>query len=96
MKSVTQVFDEGFVELSLKYARLYKENGSAFISSYRKYESIRSSCELIVSAYKRNGAYEECKQAGVNFEEYANRHFAGKDAQVLADVLLIIYNIIGQ
>ena len=93
MKSVSEIIDQDFVNLSIEYAKAYKENGKAFISSYRKFDSVRSSCEMIVSTYKRIGAFEECEKDNISFKPYAYKYFEGKDAQVLADILLIIYNI---
>jgi len=93
MKSVSEIIDEYFVTLSLEYAKEYKRDGRAFISSYKKYQSIRSCCEMIVAAYKRNGAFAECQDGDISFKPYAYKHCEGRDAQVLADVLLIIYNI---
>lgn len=96
MKSVSEIIDQDFVSLSIEYARAYKDNGMSFINSYKKYDSVRSSCEMIVSTYKRIGAFEECQKDDISFKPYAYKHFEGKDAQILADILLIIYNIINE
>jgi hypothetical protein len=48
---------------------------------------------MIVSTYKRIGAYEECSKEK-DFRPYAEKYFKGRQAEILADMLLIIYNII--
>jgi hypothetical protein len=93
MKSISAIIDQDFVNLSIEYAHSYKRDGRAFLSSYRKFDSVRSSCEMIVSTYKRIGAYEECSKEK-DFRPYAEKYFKGRQAEILADMLLIIYNII--
>lgn len=93
MKSVSAIIDQDFVSLSIEYAQSYKRDARAFLNSFRKYDSVRSSCEMIVSTYKRIGAFEECSK-DKDFREYAYKHYEGKQAELLADILLIIYNII--
>ena len=93
MRSISEIIDQDFVNLSLEYAKEYKANPRAFLESYRKFQSVRSSCEMIASTYKRIGAYQECEKPK-SIYEYTNKHYIGKDADVLSDMLLIIYNII--
>lgn len=92
MKTVSEIIDQDFVNLSIEYAKSYKENPKAFLSSYKKYESVRSSCQMIISTYKRIGAYEPKK----DFSEYAKKFYSGEDARIFSEILSIIHSIIIQ
>ncbi len=96
-RSVGQIFDEGFVELSIKYANLYVENPKAFIESFKKNNSIRMACQQIVGSYKRIGAFKECLESGKNFDEWANRQGLDQaQTKILSETILIIYSITNQ
>lgn len=88
------IIEKGFISLSLVYAGIYKKDGNHFVRCFIKYGSIRTVCEAIVTEYKKNGAFDECKLTGQDFTTYANKQPVGeKWKQVLADILLIIYNL---
>jgi hypothetical protein len=91
--TATQLIDEKMIDLSIFYAHEYKRDGIKFLNTYKKFKSIRSVCESIVAAYKRCGAYQEMDQDKINFKPYAYKYFDGREAQIFADILLIIYNI---
>lgn len=86
-------YEEQLVDLSFYYAMEYKKDGKNFLNTYRKFQSIRTVCQSIIAAYKKNGAYQEMDQEKVNFKPYAYKYYEGKEAQNLADILLIIYNL---
>lgn len=90
-----EITNNSFVELSLTYARCYQKNPKAFISSYKKYNSIRLVCDWIVYTYKYIGAFDECKTLGKDFTDWANRQDVDdKHKNNLADFMLIIYSIV--
>lgn len=96
-KLFTEITNNSFVELSLTYARSYEKNPKAFISSYKKYNSIRMVCDWIVYTYKYIGAFDECKLLGKDFSEWANRQdVEDKYKTNLAEFMLIIYSILKQ
>lgn len=92
MRSVSAIIDDDFVNLSIEYAHSYRRDGRAFISAFKKFASVRSSCEMIISTYKRIGAYAELTR-DKDFKEYSLKHAKGRWADILSDILLIIYNI---
>lgn len=90
-----EIMNNSFVELSLTYARAYEENPKNFVKCYIKHKSIRMCCDWIVYTYKYIGAFDECKQIGKDFTDWANRqNVEEKQKQPLADFMLIIYSII--
>lgn len=91
---LSEIINKGFIELSLVYAGIYEKDGKHFVRCFIKYGSIRTCCEAIVNEYKKIGAFDEMTG---DFTEYANKQPVGdKWKKVLADVLLIIFNIINQ
>jgi hypothetical protein len=52
-------------------------------------------CNWIVFTYKYIGAFEECKQLGKDFTDWANRQNV-KDEQKkpLAELMLVLYSIL--
>jgi len=94
--SIGEVINQSMIDMSISYAKEYKQNPSNFLNTYRKFASIRMAAAFIVKAYKDIGAFEECKQSGKDFTEYANKYFTGEQARVFAEFLLIIYSIINQ
>jgi len=95
-KAIGDILNEHMVNMSLTYAKEYKQNPKNFLSTYKKYQSVRTGAAFIVQTYKQIGAFEECKESGKDFTEYASKHFNGEEARVLAEFLLIIYSIINQ
>lgn len=95
-KLIKDILNENMVNMSLTYAKEYQSNPKNFINTYKKYESIRTAAAFIVGTYKQIGAFDECKESGKDFTEYANKHFEGEQARVFAEFLLIIYSIINQ
>jgi len=94
--SIGEVITQSMVDMSISYAKEYKQNPVNFLNTYRKFASIRMAAGFIVKAYKDIGAFDECKESGKDFTEYANKYFKGEDARVFAEFLLIIYSIINQ
>ena len=95
-KAVSDILNESMVNMSITYAKEYKANPKNFLNTYKKYDSIRTAAAFIVGSYKQIGAFDECKESGKDFTEYANKHFSGEEARVFAEFLLIIYSIINQ
>ena len=86
-----EIIDPILVELSLVYAQTYQRDGKAFISSFLKFGSVRESCQMIVKAWKRSGAFDECEG---DFSEWVGKlKIEDKWKLVLADVLRIIYTL---
>lgn len=89
--------DEGFIQIAIMYAKMYQDNPRAFIQCFIKFESIRQVCAFIVKSFKNVGAFEECRQSGKNFDEWAQKqNVAEKYKRVLSEFLLIIYSITNQ
>lgn len=88
--TVSEIYTNGFIDLSFKYARLYQQDGKSFIGCFLKFKSIRDCCNVIVAAYKRVGAYKELKG---DFTEWANKQPTDQK-ELLADTIKIIYNLI--
>jgi hypothetical protein len=89
---LSEIINKGFIELSLVYAGIYEKDGKNFVTCFIKYGSIRTVCEAIVSEYRKIGAFDEMTG---DFTDYANKQPVGeKWKNVLADVLLIIFNVI--
>ncbi len=94
MNSIGDVINEHMIEMSITYAKEYKRDAKNFLSTYKKFKSIRMAASSIVAAYKERGIFEECKESGKDFTEYASKHFEDHEAKVFAEFLLIIYSII--
>lgn len=90
------IYVDGFVELSLIYARLYKQQPRAFISCFIKSNAIKNCCLEIVRVYKSKGVYKECEATGKSFKEYAERKVSSDWVETFASILLILYSIIHQ
>lgn len=91
--AIKDIINDNFVDMSITYAHEYKANPRNFLNTYKKFASIRMAAAFIVKAYKEIGAFEECKQTGKDFTEYALKYFEGDDARLFAEFLLIIYSI---
>lgn len=87
-------FDESLIEISFYYVKEYKKDSKNFLSTYKKFKSVRMIWESIVAAYKRSGAYKEMEQQEVSFKPYAYKYFDGKEAKLFSETLLIIYSLI--
>lgn len=90
-KEFNKIWNEGFINLSVVYAKEYDKNPVNFITCFLKYGSVRSVCKEVVQVYKKNGAFADCLATGKDFTEYAEKRNVGKWTGVLADILLIIY-----
>lgn len=88
-----EVTIETFTNLSVVYAKLYKENPKAFVNAFRKYKSIRMASAFIVQVYRSQGIMREVQATGKDFSKYAEKYFDGPTAKVFGDILLIIYAI---
>lgn len=96
-RKISQQVDEGFIELSITYARLYQENPRVFLGCFIKYETIRQACAFIVQAFKKVGAFKECLETGKNFDDWAaKQNVPEKYKRVLSEFVLIIYSITNQ
>lgn len=82
-----------FTDLSVTYAKLYKENPKAFISGFRKFKSVRMACAWIVWAYKAQGVMREVKAYGKDFSQYADKYFDGETARLFNEICQILYAI---
>lgn len=82
-----------FTELSVTYAKLYKENPKAFIAAFRKFKSVRMACAWIVWAYKAQGIMREVKLFNMDFCKYANKYFDGETARMFNEICQILYAI---
>jgi len=92
---LSQIVDNSMIKLSLIYANQYQSNPKNFIVCFIKYQSIRTVCAWIIGTYKHQGIYNECKQSGKDFSDYANKQpIPDKFKRVLAEILLIIYSIV--
>lgn len=97
MNSIGEIINEHLVEMSITYAKEYKRDPKNFLSTYKKFKSIRMAASSIVSTYKEKGIFKECKESGKDFTDYAMKQFSDyHDAKVFADFLLIIYSIINE
>ena len=97
MNSIGEIINEDMVEMSITYAKEYKRDPKNFLSTYKKFKSIRMAAGFIVSTYKDKGIFNECKESGKDFTDYAMKHFDDyHDAKVFAEFLLIIYSIINE
>ena len=97
MNSIGEIINEHMIAMSITYANEYKRNPNSFLNAYKKYKSIRMAAGSIVSTYKEQKIFEECKQSGKDFTDYAMKHFEDYyDAKVFAEFLLIIYSIINE
>ena len=82
-----------FTDLSVEYAKLYKENPKAFISAFRKFKSVRMACAWVVWAYKAQGIMREVKAYNKDFSKYANKYFEGETARMFNEICQILYAI---
>lgn len=89
-ETVGSIINKHIVDMSLTYAKEYKENPKNFLSTYHKNKSIRTTASFIVSTYKQIGAYEPKK----DFTQYAEKYYSGEDSRVFAEFLSIIHSII--
>lgn len=96
MNSISEIINENMIEMSITYAKEYKRDAKNFLNTYKKFKSVRMAASSIVIAYKERGIFEECKQSGKDFTEFASKHFEGYEANVFAEFLLIIYSIINE
>lgn len=96
LKIANQILNNGFVNLSLEYARLYKLNPKEFINTYKNNKSVKNVCSSIVLAYKSTGMFQQCIELanGKTFTEYAKKHTEEQYVESFADILLILYSII--
>lgn len=97
-KECAETFDkiavERFTELSIQYARLYQENGKAFIGAFLKYGSVRMACGWILTVYSWTGAMKEVGESGKDFSGWVDKlDLDQKWKRVLSETLLIIYAI---
>lgn len=96
-RKVNAEMDEWFVQLAIKYARMYQDDPRVFLQCFVKYESIRQAAAFVVHSFKKVGAFEECLQSGKNFEEWSQKqNVPEKYKRVLSEFLLIIYSITNQ
>lgn len=94
MSSFSETFNAGMVGLALVYAEHYEKNGRTFISLFLTAKSVRTGSEMAVRCAKKIGVFDEAKETGINFLEYASRfdltdYWKG----IFADILLLIYYI---
>ncbi len=90
-----QISNHTFVELSLSYARLYEENPHAFISSYKKFDSIKMACNWITYTYKHIGAFDEVLARGKDISKWiAKQDLTDYQKKDLENILLIIDSIL--
>jgi hypothetical protein len=90
-----EIVNNSFVELSLTYAREYEKNPRNFVNCYIKHKSIQMCCNWIVFTYKYIGAFEECKQLGKDFTDWADRQKIKDDQKKpLAELMLVLYSIL--
>ena len=82
-----------FTDLSVEYARLYKENPKAFIAAFRKFKSVQMACAWIVWAYKAQGIMREVKAYNKDFSQYANKYFDGETSRMFNEICQILYAI---
>jgi len=95
MNSIGEIINEHMIAMSITYAKEYKRDPKNFLNTYKKFSSIRMAASSIVSSYKEKGIFNECKESGKDFTDYAMKHFSDyHDAKVFAEFLLIIYSII--
>lgn len=94
MNSISEIINEHMIEMSITYAKEYKRDARNFLNTYKKFKSVQMAASSIVAAYKEKGIFEECKESGKDFTDYASKHFEGREAKVFAEFLLIIYSII--
>lgn len=91
MTEISKIINNGFIELSFKYADFYKSNPKNFIRCFLKFNSIRLTCQSIVISYSQVGALQEIDQ---DFLEWTNKqNLSEKWKPVLNDILRIIYSI---
>lgn len=92
-KRLDEATIECFTNLSVVYAKLYKENPKAFVNAFRQFKSIRMASAFIVQVYRSQGIMREVQATGKDFSKYAEKYFDGPTAKVFGDILLIIYAI---
>lgn len=87
--------DFGFFGISLIYAKTYERSPKTFLKLFIESLGVKMNCAGVVQAYKHSGAFDECKQSGKDFSDYANKQLIeDKWKRVLAEVLLVLYSII--
>ena len=90
-----QISNHTFVELSLSYARLYEENPHAFISSFKKFDSIKMACNWIAYTYRHIGAFDEVLARGKDISKWIDKQdLSPTHKKDLENILLIIDSIL--
>jgi hypothetical protein len=91
---VNDITDEYMIELSVIWAKLYQQNPKAFISSFKKYTSIKMASAHLVTTFNRKGIYQDCLSNGKDFTEWVEKQdIERRWKKLFADLLLIIYSI---
>lgn len=89
--TITETINKSFIELSYKYADMYRENPKNFVRCFFQYNSIRMVCQSIVSTYTQAGALQEINH---DFTEWVKTQpIHDKWKPVLNDILRIIYSL---
>lgn len=92
LKLTNEILEDGFVNLSIKYAKLYKLYPKTFLNCYLNFNSFRLSCSWIVWSYKRVKAYNELTDK--DFSDWCSKqNLNDKEKLILNDTLRIIYSL---
>ena len=94
MKPTDNPYTDGMIKLSLLYRDWYTRDGKSFVRCFINDRGVKFISLNIVAEYKKIGAFDDCLKCGKDFVTYANKqHLPDKWKSVLADILLIIYNL---
>lgn len=92
---ISQIINDGFTAMAYDYAKLYVMNPANFISCFKKFSAVKMSCAWIVNTFAKDGSLDDCRSCGKDFRDWAKRQGVGERwERVLADTMLIIYNIV--
>lgn len=83
-----ECMEKSLTEMALTYAKLYKNNGKAFVNSFIKYPSVRSACGFTVNKFEKEIAAYEPDEAISNYVSKLN--LQPKEMRLLARTLKMI------
>lgn len=94
MKLIDNLYTDGMIKLSCLYKDWYVKDGRSFVRCFISDRGVKFISMNIVAEYKKIGAFDDCLKCGKDFVAYANKQdLPDRWKAVLADILLIIYNL---
>jgi len=88
---LSELMKPSLTDMALTYAKLYSNNGKAFVNSFIKYESVRSACGFTVNNFEKEiAAYEPDEK----ISDYVSKlNLQPKEMRLLARTLKMIKTI---